>query len=70
MLHHERLRAQAWLRAAESMYVPYGEKLKMTPQDDNSGQRALGLPKHAARPLSAPAPLPSATIRSTSTDSK
>jgi hypothetical protein len=42
MLHHERLRAQAWLRAAESMYVPYGEKLKIAPQDDNSGQESPG----------------------------
>ena len=25
----------AWLRAAESMYVPYDEKLKIIPQDDS-----------------------------------
>jgi len=25
----------AWLRAAENMYVPYDEKLKIVPQDDN-----------------------------------
>jgi alpha,alpha-trehalose phosphorylase len=27
--------AKAWLRAAESMYVPYDEKRKIIPQDDN-----------------------------------
>ena len=27
--------AEAWIRAAESMYVPYDEKLKIIPQDDN-----------------------------------
>jgi alpha,alpha-trehalose phosphorylase len=27
--------AEAWLRAAENMYVPYDEKLKIIPQDDN-----------------------------------
>jgi alpha,alpha-trehalose phosphorylase len=27
--------ADAWLRAAESMYVPYDEKLKIIPQDDS-----------------------------------
>jgi alpha,alpha-trehalose phosphorylase len=26
---------EAWIRAAESMYVPYDEKLKIIPQDDN-----------------------------------
>jgi alpha,alpha-trehalose phosphorylase len=26
---------EAWLRAAESMYVPYDEQLKIIPQDDN-----------------------------------
>jgi alpha,alpha-trehalose phosphorylase len=26
---------EAWLRAAENMYVPYDEKLKIVPQDDN-----------------------------------
>jgi len=26
---------KAWLRAAENMYVPYDEKLKIIPQDDN-----------------------------------
>jgi alpha,alpha-trehalose phosphorylase len=26
---------EAWVRAAESMYVPYDEKLKIIPQDDN-----------------------------------
>jgi alpha,alpha-trehalose phosphorylase len=26
---------EAWLRAAENMYVPYDEKLKIIPQDDN-----------------------------------
>ena len=26
---------KAWLRAAENMYVPYDEKLQITPQDDN-----------------------------------
>jgi alpha,alpha-trehalose phosphorylase len=26
---------EAWIRAAESMYVPYDEKLKIVPQDDN-----------------------------------
>ena len=26
---------EAWTRAAESMYVPYDEKLKIIPQDDN-----------------------------------
>jgi alpha,alpha-trehalose phosphorylase len=26
---------KAWLRAAEKMYVPYNEKLQITPQDDN-----------------------------------
>jgi alpha,alpha-trehalose phosphorylase len=27
--------AEAWLRAAESMYVPYNDKLKIIPQDDS-----------------------------------
>jgi alpha,alpha-trehalose phosphorylase len=27
--------AKAWIRAAESMYVPYDEKLKIVPEDDN-----------------------------------
>jgi alpha,alpha-trehalose phosphorylase len=27
--------AKAWIRAAENMYVPYDEKLKIIPQDDN-----------------------------------
>jgi alpha,alpha-trehalose phosphorylase len=27
--------AEAWLRAAENMYVPYDEKLKIIPQDDS-----------------------------------
>jgi alpha,alpha-trehalose phosphorylase len=27
--------AQAWLRAADNMYVPYDEKLKIVPQDDS-----------------------------------
>ena len=26
---------EAWIRAAENMYVPYDEKLKIVPQDDN-----------------------------------
>jgi alpha,alpha-trehalose phosphorylase len=26
---------EAWIRAAENMYVPYDEKLKIIPQDDN-----------------------------------
>jgi alpha,alpha-trehalose phosphorylase len=31
--------AEAWLRAAENMYVPYDEKLKIIPQDDNFLER-------------------------------
>jgi alpha,alpha-trehalose phosphorylase len=27
--------AEAWIRAAENMYVPYDERLKIIPQDDN-----------------------------------
>ena len=39
----------AWMRAAENMYVPYDEKLKIIPQDDNFlDKRALGFPEHAA----------------------
>ena len=26
---------EAWIRAAENMYVPYDEKLKIIPQDDS-----------------------------------
>ena len=31
----ERSEVNAWIRAAENMYVPYDEKLKIIPQDDN-----------------------------------
>ena len=31
----EHSEVEAWARAAESMYVPYDEKLKIIPQDDN-----------------------------------
>ena len=52
---------EAWIRAAESMYVPYDEKFKIVPQDDGFlDQRALGFQEHAERPLSAAAVLPSA----------
>ena len=30
----EPLEAEAWLRAAQSMYIPYDERLKIIPQDD------------------------------------
>src|SRR6516164_5232077 len=33
--------AEAWIRAAESMYVPYDEKLKIIPQDDNFLDKVL-----------------------------
>ncbi len=34
----------AWIRAAENMYVPYDEKLGIVPQDDElSGQRSPGI---------------------------
>ncbi len=46
----------AWMRAAENMYVPYDEKLKIIPQDDDFLDRgALGFPEHAGRQLSAAA---------------
>jgi alpha,alpha-trehalose phosphorylase len=31
----ERSEVEEWIRAAENMYVPYDEKLKIIPQDDN-----------------------------------
>ena len=52
---------KAWIRAAENMYVPYDEELKIIPQDDQlPGQRALGFPEHSGRALSASALLSSA----------
>ena len=33
----------AWIRAAENMYVPYDEKLKIIPQDDNFLDKSPGI---------------------------
>ena len=46
-------------RAAESMYVPYDEKLKIIPQDDNFLDREPGISEHTIGPLSPSAILPS-----------
>ena len=50
-----------WVRASDSMYLPYDEALGINPQDDTFlSPRAVGLRQHAARQVPAAAALPPA----------